>query len=172
MKNYFKLMSLFLGLLMGCFAFVACGDDDDDENGTPNTPALTSITEQDLYGGWYGIDENSNEKINIFEMVFEPQGRGFYAEIKAKANHDWEPEEESVDMTWTLNKGTITMTFQVEDGSETRVGDILAKNQDGSMKIRRHLENNKTDEMIIYPLTDHGVWRIFEELLMSKTGGK
>ena len=30
MKNYFKLMSLLLGMVLCSAAFVACGDDDDD----------------------------------------------------------------------------------------------------------------------------------------------
>ena len=40
MKKYFKLMSLFLGLMICTPAFVACGDDDDDDTPAAETPAI------------------------------------------------------------------------------------------------------------------------------------
>jgi len=48
MKKYFKLMSLFLGLMVCATSFVACGDDGDD------TPSTNTPQKQTLVGHWKG----------------------------------------------------------------------------------------------------------------------
>ena len=163
MKKYLQLLSLMLCMMAGTMFFVACGDDDDDNDTTP----ASSITEQDLYGGWYGIDENSSEKINIFWMYFEPEGRGMYGEIKAKAKNNWRIDDASVDITWTLKSGTLTMLYN----SQPKVGEILKKNSDGSLQVKRHLGEGKTDEISVYPMRDQQVlYQIVEQMVQEKTG--
>ncbi|MBO4906961.1 MAG: hypothetical protein J5486_08025 [Bacteroidaceae bacterium] len=162
MKKYLQLLSMMLCMMAGTMFFVACGDDDDDD-----TNPTSSITEQDLYGGWYGIDENSSEKVNLFWIYLEPEGRGMYGEIKAKAKNNWRVEDASVDITWTLQSGTLTMLYN----SQPRVGDVVKKNSDGSLQVKRHLNDGKTDVITIYPLQDQqALYQIVEQMVQEKTG--
>ena len=52
MKNYFKLMSLLLGMVLCSAAFVACGDDDDDGQYAGNR----------LIGEWVWGEPNQNQQ--------------------------------------------------------------------------------------------------------------
>lgn len=164
MKKYLQLLSMMLCMMAGTMFFVACGDDDDDD-----TNPTSSITEQDLYGGWYGIDENSSEKVNLFWIYLEPEGRGMYGEVKAKAKHNWELEDASVDINWVLTSGVLTMSFESEEGTMYRVGEVLSKNSDGSLQVKRHLDEGETDVITIYPLQNmDNLYRMMEEMIASK----
>lgn len=97
MKKYFYLMSLMLGLMVGSFGLVACGDDDDkgsSSGGGDDTPS-TEVDTDKMIGTWYGIDENSDSKVCVFSISFIENGVGVYAEYKAKAKNNWEPEAQS-----------------------------------------------------------------------------
>ena len=64
----FKFLSLILGLVLGSFAFVACGDDDDDSDKGGQSSEVITIDE--LVGTWYLVDENSSEKVCIDIIQF------------------------------------------------------------------------------------------------------
>ena len=173
MKKLFYFMSLFLGLLVSSSAFVACGDDDDEKDaggGQQGGGTTTTITEKDILGTWYGVEESS-DKINVFVMAFYEGGRGYYAEFKAKAKNNWEPRaEESVEMTWTMKDGALTMTFQAGEKTEARRGDILAKNADGTLKVKRYLDEG-TDEVILKSIQNpQEAYTILYELVKNKQG--
>lgn len=169
MRKYLQLLSLMLCMMAGAMVFAACGDDDDDDVNPDNQKADSSITVQDIIGDWYGIDENTSEKVNVFVLFLEQGGHGMYGEIKAKAKNDWEPEEQSVEMSWVLEKGVLTMSFETPDGQETRVGEIVKKNSDGSLQVRRQLGEGKTDVITINRLNDRqSFWQLVEELISSK----
>ena len=104
--KHLKLLSLLLMATFGVLAFTACGDDDSGDKGNGN-----NITSAQLIGTWYGVDENSSKRINIFVMDFTTNGKGHYAEYKAKAEENWNPREPQYDdMTWTLTNGTLHAT--------------------------------------------------------------
>ena len=169
MKKVFKLMSLMLCMMAVSATFMACGDDKEEvtpSNGQPNA----SITAQDLLGTWYGIDENSDKKITIFMLELPSDGIGVYTEYKAKAEEDWEPYmERPMQISWTLSNGTFTMTAQTPGGKQSRVGDILSKTSDGSLKVRRHLVEG-FDEITLYAVTggEDAIRKVLENLLLTK----
>lgn len=172
MKKYFKVMSLLLCMMAIPMTFVACGGDDDD-----NTPSGggdksgSAVSVQDLYGAWYGIDENSDKKVNVFIVTFEPNGKGNFVEIKAKAEHNWEVEnDKSFEYTWTYENGTVTMTV----GDEQMSADVLKKNDDdGTITIKRHLEEGESDEIKIYKVQNtQEAYLIFSELRNQKLQGE
>ena len=175
MKKLFYVMSLFLGLLISSSAFVACGDDDDNkDNGGGSQQGggttITNVTEKDILGTWYGVEE-SEDKINVFVVALYDGGRGYYVEFKAKAKNNWEPkQEESVEMTWIMKDGALTMTFQEGDQTATRRGDVLAKNADGTLKVKRYLDEG-TDEIILKPIQNpQEAYNILYELVKNKQG--
>lgn len=180
MKNL-KFMSLLLGLMLSSSVFVACGGDDDDDDKKPNdsnnqenvdnqTKPDASITSDKIIGStWYGIDENSDKKINIFVMMFEPEGRGMYGEFKAKADHNWEVEDQTADMTWVLKNGTLEATVVVpQEGAMTRKGDLL-KLDGNTLTVKRYLEDNKTDIITLSRIeSPQAVMMILQEMLVGK----
>ena len=144
MKNCFKLMSLMLGLLMCSQVFVACGDDDEDDKNP--TGGDTSIKAEQLYGCWCAVDENTAEKVNVFCVYLEPDNRGYYVEFKAKAKNNWEVEDESVDIKWSLSNGKLTMIAEYEGERMERSADLL-KLDGNSLTIKRYLGEGKTDQV-------------------------
>ena len=60
--------------VVAVFAFTACGDDDSGKDG--NGGNGSQVTPEQLIGTWYGVDENSSKKINIFVMAFASGGSG------------------------------------------------------------------------------------------------
>ena len=153
MKKYFYLMSLMVGLLVCSFSFMACGDDDDDKGST--TPGgggsgttTATVDAEKLIGLWYGIDENSESRINVFSINFMAKGVGVYSEFKAKAKNNWEPEAEAAQMTWQLDNNTVKFIVTIpEKGTQERKADIL-KLTDNEVTIKRYLEEG-TDEMTL-----------------------
>ena len=152
MKKYFYLMSLMVGLLFCSSGFMACGDDDDDKGGsTPSgggggTP--TTVDADKLIGLWYGVDENSDSKVNVFCINFMANSVGVYSEFKAKAKNNWVPETEVAQMTWQLDNNTVKFVVTIpEKGTQERKADILNLT-DNEVTIKRYLEEG-TDEMTL-----------------------
>ena len=157
----FKLLSLLLIATFGVLGFTACGDDDSGEKSSGS-----NITPSQLLGTWYGVDENSSKKINIFVMDFTSIGTGRYAEYKAKAEEGWNPRNPQYNnMTWTLTNGTLSA---VVDGT-TRQGDILSINGN-KITVRRHLDPGQYDEVVMTRVssTDEIV-QIFQQMIAEKT---
>lgn len=150
--------------IVAMFAFTACGD---DEN--PGTNNGNKITSDQLIGTWYGVDENSSKKINLFVMDFTTNGKGHYAEYKAKAEENWVSRDpQSADMTWTLTNGTL-----VADVNGTpRKGDILSLNGN-KITVRRYLEEGRTDEIVMTRVNSaNEVMQIFQQMIAEKKGGQ
>lgn len=162
--KHLKLFSLLLMATFGVLAFTACGDDDsgDKGNGSGN------ITPEQLIGTWYGVDENSSKKINIFVMNFATIGTGHYAEYKAKAEENWVPREpQSAEMTWTLTNGTLNANVN----GVTRKGDILSINGN-KITVRRYLDEGRTDEIVMTRVNSADEFmQIFYQMIATKTGG-
>lgn len=154
---------LFASLFVAAFALTACGDDDNSGKGNGN-----NITPDQLIGTWYGVDENSSTKINIFVMDFVTIGSGHYAEYKAKAEEDWVPRNpQYADMTWTLTNGTLNATVS----GTTRKGDILSISGN-TIKVRRYLDEGRTDEVVMTRVsTADELMQIFYQMIATKTGG-
>ena len=136
-------MYMCLMALAATFTFTACGDDDDD-NPSGGGQEGSTITENQILGTWYGIDENTSERINIFIMTFTNNGNGTYSEYKAKAKNNWQIEKQSADMKWTLQNGTLNATVTVEGKAMTRKGDLLKLNGN-TLTVRRYLDEGETD---------------------------
>lgn len=162
--KHLKLLSLLLMATFGVLAFTACGDDDSGDKGNGN-----NITSAQLIGTWYGVDENSSKKINIFVMDFTTNGKGHYAEYQAKAEENWNPREpQYADMTWTLINGTLHATV---DGT-TRKGDILSINGN-KITVRRYLDEGRTDEVVMTRVSSADEFmQIFLQMIAEKTGGE
>lgn len=173
--KHFKFLSLMLMAIVAMFAFTACGDDDDKDNkgGQQGGGGDTSITADKLIGTWYGVDENSSKKISVFVMDFTANGQGHYAELKAKADENWEPREpEWANMTWTLSNGTLNATVSVPNkGDITRKGDIISLNGN-KMTVRRYLDDGYTDEIVMTRVNSADEFAlIFAQMILEKTGG-
>ena len=136
-----KFMYMCMMLLATTLTFTACGDDDDDNGGGQQG---STITENQILGTWYGIDENTSERINIFIMTFNSNHQGTYSEYKAKAKNNWQIENQSANMTWTLTNGTLNATVTIEGEAVTRKGDLL-KLDGNTLTVRRYLDDGKTD---------------------------
>ena len=162
--KHLKLLSLLLMATFGVLAFTACGDDDSGDKGNGN-----NITSAQLIGTWYGVDENSSKKINIFVMDFTTNGKGHYAEYEAKAEENWNPREpQYADMTWTLINGTLNANV----GGTTRKGDILSINGN-KITVRRYLDEGRTDEVVMTRVSSADeLMQIFRQMIAEKTGGE
>ena len=141
-----KFMYMCMMLLAATLTFTACGSDDDDDNG--GGQGGSDITANQILGTWYGIDENTSERINIFIMTFTSNGRGTYSEYKAKAKNNWQIETQSADMTWTLQNGTLNATVTKDGKAVTRKGDLLKLNGN-TLTVKRYLDEGDTDVMTL-----------------------
>ena len=149
----------------GVLAFTACGDDDSGDKGKGNG----NITPEQLIGTWYGVDESSSKRINVFVMKFTTIGTGYYAEYKAKAEENWVPREpQSAEMTWTLTNGTLNANVM----GTTRKGDILSINGN-KITVRRYMDEGGTDEIVMTRVnSDNEYLQIFYQMIAEKTGGE
>lgn len=171
MKKYFYLMSLMLGLMVGSFELVACGDDDDkgsSSGGGDDTPS-TEVDTDKLIGTWYGIDENSDSKVCVFCISFMENGVGVYAEYKAKAKSNWKPEAEAAHMSWELSGVTVKFLVTTPDkGTQERKADIL-RQSDNEMTIKRYLEEGTDVMTITRARNDQEVAMAFAKLIENKS---
>lgn len=171
MKKYFYLMSLMLGLMVGSFGLVACGDDDDkggSSGGGDDTPS-TEVDTDKMIGTWYGIDENSDSKVCVFSISFMENGVGVYAEYKAKAKNNWKPEAEAAHMSWVLSGVTVKFLVTIPDkGTQERKADIL-RQSDNEMTIKRYLEEGTDVMTITRARNDQEVAMVFAKLIENKS---
>lgn len=115
----FKFLSLILGLVLGSFTFVACGDDDDDSEKKEQSSEKISIDE--LNGIWYLVDENSSEKVCIDIIQFIDKEHLLMTEMKAKAKYSWEPEiGQPMGMTFTFDGKTMKFEEKPYSGDITK----------------------------------------------------
>ena len=174
MKKYFYLMSLMVGLLVCSTGFMACGDDDDDKGST--TPGgggsgttTATVDAEKLIGLWYGIDENSESKVNVFCINFMAKGVGVYSEFKAKAKNNWEPEAEAAQMTWELDNNTVKFLVTIPDkGTQERKADIL-KLTDNEVTIKRYLDEGTDQITMKRAQNEQEVVMYFSQLVAEKT---
>lgn len=126
----FKFLSLILGLVLGSFTFVACGDDDDDDS-EKKEQSSEKISIDELNGIWYLVDENSSEKVCIDIIQFIDKEHLLMTEMKAKAKYSWEPE--------IGQPRAVTFTFDGKTMKFNEVpysGDIYKEN--GKYMIQRY----------------------------------
>lgn len=106
MKNYFKLMSLILGMVLCSAAFVACGDDDDDAGG--------QYAGNRLIGEWVWGEPNQNQQ----EMQHHQRGYIFNADgtCTRYMREAWEGESfERLEYgTFVLNDLKLKITWTKE----------------------------------------------------------
>ena len=143
-----KFMYMCMMLLAATLTFTACGSDDDDDNGGGGGQGGSTITADQILGTWYGIDENTADRINIFVMTLKANGIGTYSEYKAKAKNNWEPQQESSNMKWALNNNTVTFTVTVDGKAVSRKGELL-KLDGNTLKVKRYLDDGDTDVMTL-----------------------
>ena len=134
---------------------------------TPTTQDAT-ITEDKLKGLWYAVDENSANKINVFMVNFMSGGQGYYAELKAKAKHNWEPEQESAPMTWQLDKNTVKFYVIIDQERMERKADIL-KLTDNEVTIKRYLDEGTDQITMKRAQNEQEVVMYFSQLVAEKT---
>lgn len=176
MKKFFYFMSLMLCMALGSVTFTACGDDDDNSSKGGGTGGPdTSITAQELVGCWYGVDENSSEKINVFVMNFASTTAGSYMEYKAKARNNWNPEVDNVmAFTWTLANGVMTATLTDGEGhTAVRQGEILQKVNATTLKVKRYLNEagTQTDVIEMHKISNpQEAYAVLNRLVAEKTG--
>lgn len=139
-----KFMYMCMMLLAATLTFTACGSDDDDDNGGGGGQGGSTITADQILGTWYGIDENTSERVNIFAMTFNSNGKGTYTEFKAKAKNNWTTEKESTAMTWTLTNGTLNASIVIDGETHTLKGDLMNLNGN-TVKVKRYLGDGETD---------------------------
>lgn len=163
MKHLKFFSMMFMAAIVAMFALTACGDDDNEEKRDGK-----DVTPDQLLGTWYGVDENSSKKINLFVMDFAAVGTGHYAEYKAKADENWTPRDpQYADMTWTLNNGTLNANVN----GVTRKGDILSISGN-KMTVRRYLEEGRTDEVVMTRVSNANEFmQIFLQMIADKKGG-
>ena len=115
MKNYFRksFAMLFMALACASFAFVACGDDDDENgnSGQQNPPAQQDQT--GLVGTWKGPDDVYPYTVTIC----------FNANYTGWDNWDGEKEE----FTWYTEGNKLVFVYPEEDNADYDVDEYIYK---------------------------------------------
>ena len=115
MKNYFRksFAMLFMALACASFAFVACGDDDDENgnSGQQNPPAQQDQT--GLVGTWKGPDDDYPYTVTIC----------FNANYTGWDNWDGEKEE----FTWYTEGNKLVFVYPEEDHADYDVDEYIYK---------------------------------------------
>ena len=108
MKNYFRksFAMLFMALACASFAFVACGDDDDE-----NPPAQQDQT--GLVGTWKGHEDGDSYIVTIC----------FNANYTGWDNWDGEKEE----FTWYTEGNKLVFVYPEEDNADYDVDEYIYK---------------------------------------------
>lgn len=103
MKNYFRksFVMLFMALACASFAFVACGDDDDENgnSGQQNPPAQQDLT--GLVGTWKGHEDGDSYIVTI---CFNANYTGW---------DDWDGEKEQ--FTWFTEGNKLVCIYPEAD---------------------------------------------------------
>lgn len=115
MKNYFRksFAMLFMALACASFAFVACGDDDDENgnSGQQNPPAQQDQT--GLVGTWKGLDDDYPYTITI---CFNANYTGW---------DNWGGEKE--EFTWYTEGNKLVFVYPEEDHADYDVDEYIYK---------------------------------------------
>lgn len=115
MKNYFRksFVMLFMALACASFAFVACGDDDDENgnSGQQNPPAQQDQT--GLVGTWKGPDDDYPYTITI---CFNANYTGW---------DNWGGEKE--EFTWYTEGNKLVFVYPEEDNADYDVDEYIYK---------------------------------------------
>ena len=115
MKNYFRksFAMLFMALACASFAFVACGDDDDENgnSGQQNPPAQQDQT--GLVGTWKGHEDGDSYIVTIC----------FNANYTGWDNWDGEKEE----FTWYTEGNKLVFVYPEEDHADYDVDEYIYK---------------------------------------------
>ena len=115
MKNYFRksFVMLFMALACASLAFVACGDDDDENgnSGQQNPPAQQDQT--GLVGTWKGPDDDYPYTITI---CFNANYTGW---------DNWNGEKE--EFTWYTEGNKLVFVYPEEDHADYDVDEYIYK---------------------------------------------
>ena len=115
MKNYFRksFAMLFMALACASFAFVACGDDDDENgnSGQQNPPAQQDQT--GLVGTWKGHEDGGCYMVTI---CCNPNYTGW---------DDWDGEKEQV--TWYTEGNKLVCIYPEADNANYDVDEYVYK---------------------------------------------
>ena len=115
MKNYFRksFAMLFMALACASFAFVACGDDDDENgnSGQQNPPAQQDQT--GLVGTWKGHEDGDSYIVTI---CFNANYTGW---------DDWDGEKE--EFTWYTEGNKLVFIYPEEDYADYDVDEYIYK---------------------------------------------
>ena len=115
MKNYFRksFAMLFMALACASLAFVACGDDDDENgnSGQQNPPAQQDQT--GLVGTWKGHEDGDSYIVTIC----------FNANYTGWDNWDGEKEE----FTWYTEGNKLVFVYPEEDNADYDVDEYIYK---------------------------------------------
>ena len=115
MKNYFRksFVMLFMALACASFAFVACGDDDDENgnSGQQNPPAQQDQT--GLVGTWKGHEDGDSYIVTI---CFNANYTGW---------DNWGGEKE--EFTWYTEGNKLVFVYPEEDHADYDVDEYIYK---------------------------------------------
>ena len=115
MKNYFRksFAMLFMALACASFAFVACGDDDDENgnSGQQNPPAQQDQT--GLVGTWKGPEDGDSYIVTI---CFNANYTGW---------DDWDGEKEQ--FTWYTEGNKLVFVYTDADNADYDVDEYIYK---------------------------------------------
>jgi hypothetical protein len=145
MKKNFKMMSLLLGLLICSLGFMACGDDDDEDNVTG------PYSGNRLVGTWVwgqpDMPENEESHHSAF-YVFKANGEVYY---ESHDNHGEDDKSETVKtgvfklddikltITWTSQKEVINGTKTENKETEVDECEIMYPEQgNNGMFLKRY----------------------------------
>lgn len=115
MKKHFRksFVMLFMALACASFAFVACGDDDDENgnSGQQNPPAQQDQT--GLVGTWKGHEDGDSYIVTI---CFNANYTGW---------DDWDGEKEQ--FTWYTEGNKLVFVYPEEDHADYDVDEYIYK---------------------------------------------
>ena len=132
-----------IGLVLGSFACVACGDDDDDnKNNSTNTNRMTA---EELIGNWYLVDENSSDKVCIDVIQVLTKENLVFTMMQARAKNNWNINE-NVDqytkaMTYTFDGKHIKLSEGNMEADITKEGDkYMVQRYNGNQAVGTKIE--------------------------------
>jgi hypothetical protein len=96
------------------------------------------------------------------------RGQGYYVEMKAKAKYNWEPEQESAQITWQLDKNTVKFYLIIDQERMERKADIL-KLTDNEVTIKRYLDEGTDQITMKRAQNEQEVVMYFSQLVAEKT---
>ena len=106
MKKYFKMAVMMVVLIMGTISFVACGDNDDEDNNTSSNP---------LVGTWRAeIEEKGEQQYNKNDInIIHDFGSGEYELVNSNTVRIFYSDGEVVQSRFKITDGN---KFEFLDG--------------------------------------------------------